>query len=68
MLATIQTVKPEEQLLFSIPQVCGILCMSRTSVYREMQTGKLRSIAIGGKRRVSKQALLEYVAERERGE
>ena len=61
-------IRPDEQLLFSIPQCCAILCMSRTSIYREIRTGRLRSLAIGGKRRVSKQALIEYVAERERGE
>lgn len=66
MLA-IKEIRPDDQLLYTVEQAGAILACSRTSIYREMAKGRLRSLAIGGKRRISRQALLDFVAERERG-
>jgi excisionase family DNA binding protein len=52
--------------LYRVEQACAILAMSRSSIYREIQRGQLRSVAIGGKRRISRQAILEYADAQER--
>ncbi|HZC04067.1 MAG TPA: helix-turn-helix domain-containing protein [Ktedonobacterales bacterium] len=62
----ITDVRPDEQVLYRVEQACAILAMSRSSIYREIQRGQLRSVAIGGKRRISRQAILEYADAQER--
>lgn len=55
-----------EKLLFSVRQVSEILTLSYAEVYREIARGNLRSLVVGKRvRRISKAALLEWIARRE---
>lgn len=68
-MLTATDIKTEDQLLFRVDQACIVLATSRTSLYRAISSGRLRSIKInGGQRRITRQALLEYIAAQERGE
>ncbi len=49
-------------LLLTIDETAQALRMSRSSVYREIFARRLRSLKIGGKRRVSVQALYSYIS------
>lgn len=46
----------------TIADVMRITSMSRTKIYGLIQSGKLRSVAPGGNRRIVKSALVAYMA------
>lgn len=48
------------QLLYKIGDACKILAMSRSSVYRELSAGRIVALRIGGKRRITREALVAY--------
>jgi excisionase family DNA binding protein len=56
-----------ERLLVSPEQAADVLNIGRTSVYRLIATGELRSILIGRSRRISASALVEFVGRLEAG-
>lgn len=69
MSQTTQTeLRAEEVLLYRVEQACALLACSRTSLYREIQLGRIHTLLIGGKRRITRQALIDYVAAHEPGE
>ena len=47
--------------LYRIPEVMDYLGMSRPTVYRYVSSGQLRSVKIGGARRVTESGLVEFV-------
>jgi len=47
--------------LFTAEEAAGALRVGRSKVYELMRSGELRSIKIGGSRRISASALAEYV-------
>ncbi len=49
-------------LLFTAEEAAGALHVGRSKVYELMRSGELRSVKIGGSRRISAAALTEYVA------
>ena len=51
--------------LLTVDLVCDALKLGRTAVYRAIQTGALKSVLIGKSRRVSLNALEEFIAELE---
>lgn len=53
-------------LLLTPEEAAQALRVGRSKVYDLMRSGQLRSVKIGGSRRVSAQALVEYVAALER--
>lgn len=53
-------------LLLTAEEVAGALRVGRSKVYELMRSGALRSVKIGGSRRISATALAEYVAALER--
>ena len=55
-------------LLFSAEEVARLLHVGRGKVYDLMRTGELRSIKVGGCRRISARALADFVAEMDVGE
>ena len=48
--------------LLTVDQTCDALKLGRTAVYRAIQTGALKSLLIGKSRRVSLQALEEFIS------
>jgi excisionase family DNA binding protein len=57
---------PAERVqLLRAEEVAEALSIGRTKVFELIRTGELRSVKVGGARRVSATALAEYVAELE---
>jgi excisionase family DNA binding protein len=54
------------QQLYRVPDAMRILSMSRSTIYDQMRTGRLRSVKQGGCRRIPSAAITEYVALLER--
>jgi len=52
---------PADRLLLTVNQAAGCLSLSRSHLYRYVQTGELRSVKIGRARRVPVSALEEFV-------
>lgn len=48
--------------LLTIPEVMRALHMSKRSVYREMEAGRLRYAVIGGKRQVTEAEVEAFIA------
>lgn len=51
------------RLLYRPEEAAAVLGLGRTKVYELMATGALRSVKVGGARRVSATALADFVAE-----
>ena len=49
-------------LLLTVAQVCSATNLGRTMVYRVIRTGALKSCLIGRSRRISLQALEEFIS------
>jgi predicted DNA-binding transcriptional regulator AlpA len=49
------------QLLFRISEAMEMLSMSRSEMYKHLQSGRIRSVGRGQARRITAWALLEYV-------
>jgi len=49
-------------LLVTAEEAARVLRLGRSKVYELMRSGELRSVKIGGSRRVSTKALAEFVA------
>ncbi len=52
--------------LFSITEVVEATGLSRATVYRQIESGRLRSIKIGSCRRISRRALTNFIERLER--
>ncbi len=50
-----------EKVLLRIDEVCELLSLRRSFVYRLLQRGELRSVKVGGARRVLLRDLDEFV-------
>jgi excisionase family DNA binding protein len=57
-----ETVSPVAKLLFRPKEAAQRLGLGRTKVYELMASGELRSVKIGGARRISATALADFVA------
>jgi excisionase family DNA binding protein len=51
-----------ERLLFRPEEAANVLGLGRSTVYQLIGSGALRSVKVGGARRVSATALAEFVA------
>lgn len=51
---------PEE--IYTIPQVCEMFGVSRSTMVRWMNSGKIRSFKIGQRRRIPESAIQELIA------
>ena len=49
-------------ILFTVEEVSGFLRIGRHRVFDLMRAGGLRSVKVGGSRRISARALVDYVA------
>ncbi len=54
-----------EQIAYKVPSAARILDMSERKVWDLVHTGEIDSFKIGSSRRVTRQALLEYIQRRE---
>ena len=53
---------PMEKLLFSPTEAAAQLSLGRSKIYELMRLGELRSVKIGGSRRIPRAALAEFVS------
>ncbi len=64
---TTQTPHPTEPaMLFAIAEAATILGIGRTNVYALLKRGELRSVKIGGRRLIPRQALEDFVRDLQR--
>lgn len=49
------------QMMYTVPEVAALLRVGRSKVYELLEAGSLRSVKIGGSRRVSAGALESFV-------
>jgi excisionase family DNA binding protein len=52
----------KEPMLLTLKETAVLLRLGRSKLYELMAAGKLRSVKIGGSRRISATALAEFVA------
>ena len=64
--APLSTVEPLRKTLWSIPEAMHLLSMSRTVIYEQIRSGRLRAVKQGRARRIPDTAITEYVALLER--
>ncbi len=50
-----------EKLAFNIPEVCAATGVGRTTVYKAIKAGALKSIMVGGRRLVRREALEDWL-------
>jgi excisionase family DNA binding protein len=48
-------VRPEEKRAFRVDEYCAAYGLSRTTVYKLMKLGKLRTVKVGGRRLIPKE-------------
>ena len=53
---------PKEPMLLTLKETAMVLRLGRSKLYELMAAGRLRSVKIGGSRRISATALAEFVA------
>jgi excisionase family DNA binding protein len=51
-----------ERLLYRVGEAAEILAMGTSRLYELIMTGEIKSVKIGGSRRITRAALEEYVA------
>ena len=56
----------EPAMLFAITEAAVILGIGRTNVYALLKRGELRSVKIGGRRLIPRQALEDFVQDLQR--
>ena len=50
-----------EKILLTIEEAAKVLSLSRSTIYREMESGRLLSVKVGNSRRIPQQSLTQYV-------
>ena len=50
------TFKPEDRRAFHVKEFCALYGLSRSTVYKMIQSGALRTVRIGGRRLIPKEA------------
>jgi hypothetical protein len=59
---------PGSQLLFRVPEAMKMLSLGRNEMYKELRSGRIRSVGQGRGRRILASALIEYIDLLEREE
>lgn len=57
-----ETALAPEPRLYDIPDLCRILRISRSLLYEQIRSGRLRTVKQGRSRRASDTAVREYIA------
>lgn len=60
-MSSVPAISPEMKVLISVEEAAAMLSLGRTLVYQLVMRGELRSIKIGGARRVIVSSLHEYI-------
>jgi len=60
-------IRPDEKRAFRIGEFCAIYGIGRTTVYHLIKSGKLRSVLIGGRRLIPRDAAEALLAQSEAG-
>lgn len=55
------TPDPGRKALYRVPEVMRLLSMSRSVIYQQLRTGRLRSVKEGSTRLIPADAIAEYV-------
>jgi excisionase family DNA binding protein len=53
---------PERKALYRIPEAMALLSLSRTVIYEQIRTGRLRTVRQGRTRLVPATAITDYIA------
>ena len=56
------SVMPSGKALFRVAEAAAVLSMSRSVIYEEIRSGRLRSVKRGRNRLISASAIADYVA------
>ena len=64
-IAAREPVRPNEPLAYRVNEFCRVFGLGRTKVYQLIAEGKLRTIRIGGRRLIPREAALALLAEGE---
>jgi len=54
----------DNRLTYSVPEVAALTGLSRATLYREMQAGRLPYIKVGARRLVSRAAIVTFLGGR----
>jgi len=54
--------EPSRKALYRVPEVMRLLSLSRSVIYNQIRTGRLRSVKQGNTRLIPAEAIAEYVA------
>jgi excisionase family DNA binding protein len=54
--------EPSAQALYRIPEAMQLLSLSRSVIYKQIRSGRLRSVKEGTTRLIPAEAIAEYVA------
>jgi hypothetical protein len=52
----------DQRLVYSVAQAGQLACFGRTKAYELIKSGQLKTFRLNGRRLVSRQALLDYLA------
>lgn len=61
-MATVTTEAPHVEKWYTVTQAMEITGFKRTKLYAEMESGRLRSVKVGGGRRIPESALAAWQA------
>jgi excisionase family DNA binding protein len=51
----------ENNRLYSVKQVMGRVPLSRSTLYQELDSGRLKSVKVGRRRLIAESQLIEYI-------
>jgi excisionase family DNA binding protein len=54
--------QPPSKVLYRVAEAMAVLSMSRSAIYQEIRSGRLRSLKRGRSRLISASAITDYVA------
>lgn len=54
------------KLAYDVQEFCELLGIARQTFYDELTAGRIKTFCIGKRRKISRQAALDYIAARER--
>lgn len=56
-----ETVPTDRRQLYRVPEAMGLLSLSRSVIYEQIRSGRLRSVTQGRTRLIPAAAIVEYV-------
>jgi excisionase family DNA binding protein len=61
-MSTNTTTWTPAKAMYRIPEVVEIISLSRSFIYELIRSGELKTVQVGGARRVTAQAIIDYLA------